>query len=127
MNQSPNVFLLDARDEEKTTFVCVKLRDGAAVCGPYTDDQARRSAASYYHDMTAARSVSTTLDPVIPEGDPDSDWIVKASHPDGRRAVIGPFRMPEAVTDVLAELADDLGSEFARWQLQLERLRLAAA
>ena len=74
-----------------------------------------------------ARSVTTTEDPVIPTGDADSDWIVKASHPDGRRAVIGPFAVPETVSDVLGELADGIGSEFERWHLQLERLRLAAA
>jgi hypothetical protein len=126
MDQSPTVFLLDARDQDKTTYVCLKLRDGAAVCGPYTDDQARRRAASYYHDMAAARSVTTTLEPEIPEGDPDNDWIVKASHPDGRRAVIGPFRVPDTVEDVLAELADGIGSEVERWHLELERLGVAA-
>ena len=127
MDQSPSVFLLDARDQDRTTYVCLKLRDGTAVCGPYTDDQARSRAATYYHDLADARSVTTTEDPVIPAGDPDSDWIVKASHPDGRRAVIGPFAVPETVADVLGELADGIGSEFERWHLQLERLRLAAA
>jgi hypothetical protein len=100
----------------------VKMRNGAAVCGPYTDEQARHQAAEYYHGLPSAQVVSTTDTPELPAGDPDTDWVIKASHPDGRRALIGPFQMPDAIADAI----HGFGAGLDDWQLQLDRLRLAA-
>ncbi len=112
-------FLMSARDDGRRTFVQLRLRGTDAVCGPYTDTRARKRAASFYHDIPGVVSVQATTNPTIVADDAGHEWVVRAIHRDGRRAVIGPFTTPEAANESLTGFAAGLGDEFDGWRAEI--------
>ena len=130
MQDSPASYLLDARTGNRDTFVQLRLRDAAAVCGPYTHDGARSRAASYYHMLPGVVGVEATTRPRVAPPRPGRNVFVTARHRDGRRAVIGPFDTRDEAGQTLAGLAEGLGDEFADWHTQIgaaHRVAVSAA
>src|SRR5215469_9921317 len=116
---NPVRFLHEGADDT-SEFIVLKLRGGVvAVCGPYTawmslSPGAHHSrAAHYYRHIPGVFSVQTTCHPVFPSRGPDQSFIVWAKHPDGRRALVGPFMSRRQANTVMQQLADGLDDEFA--------------
>ncbi|MGN6379145.1 MAG: hypothetical protein ACTHNU_09360 [Gaiellales bacterium] len=123
---NPALFLHEGADDT-SEFIVLRLRGGiAAVCGPYSawigsPPGAHHSrAAQYYRHIQGVFSVKTTCHPVFPSRGPDQSFIVWAKHPDGRRALVGPFVSRKQANNVMLQLADGLGGEFDQWDVHLE-------